>query len=51
VPEPRLVEVGIPVGKLKKYEFLGTDQIPAELMKAGDKTLFSDIRTYSTYME
>jgi hypothetical protein len=35
VPEPRLVEVEIAIGKLKIYKFPSTDQIPAELIKAG----------------
>jgi hypothetical protein len=35
VPEPRLVEVGIAVGKLKNYKSPGTDNIPAGLIKAG----------------
>jgi hypothetical protein len=39
VPEPSLVEVEIAVGKLKSYKSLGTDQIPAELIKAGGVTL------------
>jgi hypothetical protein len=35
VPEPSLVEVEIAVGRLKSYKSPGTDQIPAELIKAG----------------
>jgi hypothetical protein len=38
-PEPDLVEVEIAVGKLKRYKSSGTDQIPAELIKAGGETL------------
>jgi hypothetical protein len=37
VPEPSLVEVEIAIGKLKLYKSPGTDQIPAELIKAGGK--------------
>jgi hypothetical protein len=37
VPEPSLVEVKIAIGKLKSYKFSGTDQISAELIKAGVK--------------
>jgi hypothetical protein len=43
VPEPSLVEVKIAIGKLKSYKSLGTDQIPAELIKAGSETLYSEI--------
>jgi hypothetical protein len=40
VPEPGLVEVEIE--KLKWYEFPGTDQIQAELIKAGGEMLRSE---------
>jgi hypothetical protein len=43
VPEHSLFEVKIAVGKLKRHKFLGTNQIPAELIKAGGETLHSDI--------
>jgi hypothetical protein len=43
VPEPSLVEVEIVIGKLKSYKSLGSDQIPAKLIKAGDETLYSEI--------
>jgi hypothetical protein len=43
VPEPSLVEVETAIGKLKTYKSLGTDQIPAELVKAGGGTLYSEI--------
>jgi hypothetical protein len=42
VPEPSLVEVEIATGKLKSYKSPGTDQNPAELIKAGGKTLCSE---------
>jgi hypothetical protein len=35
VPEPSLVKVEIAIGKLKSYKSSGTDNIPAELIKAG----------------
>jgi hypothetical protein len=43
VPEPSLVEVEIAIGKLKSYKSPGTGQIPAELIKAGSETLYSEI--------
>jgi hypothetical protein len=41
VPETSLVEVEIAIGKLKSYRSPGTDQIPAELIKAGGGMLCS----------
>jgi hypothetical protein len=43
VPEPSLIEVEIAIGKLKSYKSPGTDNIPAELIKAGGETLYSEI--------
>jgi hypothetical protein len=43
MPEPSLVEVEIAIGKLKSYKSPGTDNIPAELIKAGGETLHSEI--------
>jgi hypothetical protein len=43
VPEFSLVEVEIAIGKLKSYKSPSTDQIPAELIKAGSETLYSEI--------
>jgi hypothetical protein len=51
VPEPSLVEVELATGKLKSYKSPGTDQIPAELIKAVGETLYSEIQTYLFYME
>jgi hypothetical protein len=42
VSEPSLVEVEIAFEKLKSYKSPGTDQIPAELVKAGCETLYSE---------
>jgi hypothetical protein len=43
VREPSLVEVEIAIGKLKSYKSPGTNQIPAELIKEGGETLYSEI--------
>jgi hypothetical protein len=43
VPGPSTVEVEIAIGKLKSYKSPGSDQIPAELIKAGGETLYSKI--------
>jgi prolipoprotein diacylglyceryltransferase len=40
VPEPSLVEVEIVIGKLKRHKSLGTDQIPAKLIKAGGEIYY-----------
>jgi hypothetical protein len=39
VPGPSCLEVEITNAKLKKYKSPGSDQIPAELIQAGGKTL------------
>jgi hypothetical protein len=52
VPEPSLVEVEIAVGKLKSYKSPGTDQILAELIRAGGETLYCEIHSlYLLYVE
>jgi hypothetical protein len=43
VPELSLVKVEIAIGKLTRCKSLGTDQILAELMRAGSETLHSEI--------
>jgi hypothetical protein len=43
VPEPSLVELEIAIGKLKMCKSLGTDQILAELIKAGGEILCIEI--------
>jgi hypothetical protein len=43
VPEPSLVEMEVAFGKLKSYKSSGTDQIPAEMIKAGGETLYSEM--------
>jgi hypothetical protein len=46
IPEPSLVEVEIVIGKLKSCKFLGTDQTPAGLIKAGGGRLCSEIHEF-----
>jgi hypothetical protein len=41
VPESSLVEVETAIGNLKNYKSPGTDQLPAELIKAGGEMLCS----------
>jgi hypothetical protein len=43
VPECSLVKVEIAIGKLKSYKSPVTDNIPAELIKVGGETLYSEI--------
>jgi hypothetical protein len=44
VPEPSIVEVDTAIGKFKCYKpLIRSDQIPAELIKAGGETLYSEI--------
>jgi hypothetical protein len=43
VPEPSASEVEVATGKLKRHKSSGVDQIPAELIKAGEETLRSEI--------
>ena len=39
MPEPSAFEVELAIGKLKNHKSPGTDQIPAELIKAGCRTI------------
>jgi hypothetical protein len=43
VPEPSIFEVEMAIGKLKRDKSPGTDQLPAELIKAGGRTIRSEI--------
>jgi hypothetical protein len=43
VPELSLIKVEVAIRKVRNYESRGTDQIPAELIKAGGETLRSEI--------
>ena len=41
VPEPSAFEVELAIGKPKNHKSPGTDQLPAELIKAGGRTICS----------
>ena len=43
VPEPSASEVELSIEKLKSHKSPGTDQIPAELIKAGGKAIRCEI--------
>ena len=43
MPEPSAFEVELAIGKLKNHKSPGIDQIPAELIKAGGKTICGTI--------
>jgi hypothetical protein len=43
VPEPSTFEYEMAIEKLKRHKPPGIDQIPAELIKAGGRTIRSDI--------
>jgi hypothetical protein len=43
VPDPRPLEVRITVAKLKSYKSADSEQIPAELIQAGDEVLRLEI--------
>jgi hypothetical protein len=44
VPQPSASEVEAAIGNLERYKFPSADQIPAELIQAGGKTLLSEIQ-------
>jgi hypothetical protein len=50
VPQPNFVEMEIDIGKLKSYKSPGTNQIPAELVKAGRETLDSEINRFICFV-
>jgi hypothetical protein len=43
VPEPSAFEFEMTIEKLKKHKSPGIDQIPAQRIKAGGSTIFSEI--------
>jgi hypothetical protein len=50
VPEPSAFEVELAIEKLKSQISLGIDQIPAELIKAGRRTIRSGIHKLINYI-
>jgi len=44
VPEPSVSEVELAIDKLKSHKSPGSNQIPTELIKAGDRTICLEIR-------
>jgi len=48
VPEPSATEVGLAIDKTKSHKSQGIDQIPAELIKAGSRTIFLGIHKLIT---
>ena len=48
VPEPSVFEVELAIEKLKSHQSPGIDQIPAELIKAGGRTIHSEIHKLIT---
>jgi hypothetical protein len=44
VQEPSVIELEIATGKLKSYKYPGSEQIPAEMIKAGCQMLYSEIQ-------
>ena len=44
VPEPSASEVELAIDKIKSHKSPGIDQIPAELIKSGGRTIFLEIR-------
>jgi hypothetical protein len=43
VPEPSVSEIELAIDKLKSHKSPATDQIPAELIKAGGRTISYEI--------
>ena len=48
VPEPSAAEVELAIDKLKSHQSPGIDQIPAELIKAGGRTICLEIHKLIT---
>ena len=50
VPKPSAAEVKLAIDKLKSHKSPGIDQIPAELIKAGGRTICLEIHKLITSM-
>jgi hypothetical protein len=50
VPETKLVEVEITIGKLKRNKYPRTDLIPAELIIAGSRILCPEAQKFTLFM-
>ena len=48
VPEPSAAEVELAIDKLKNHKSPGIDEIPAELIKAGGRTICLEIHKLIT---
>ena len=48
VPEPSAAEVELAIDKLKSHKSQGIDQIPAEQVKAGGRTICLEIHKHIT---
>jgi len=51
VLQPSAYEVELAIEKLRSHKSPGIDQIPAELIKAGSKTICREIHTNYFYLE
>jgi hypothetical protein len=51
VPDCSPFKVEIAAAKLKGYKLWGSDQIPAESIQKGGKTLLSEIHKFINYLE
>jgi len=49
-PEPSAFEVELAIGKLKSHKSPGINQIPAELIKAGGRTICGEIHKLITFI-
>jgi hypothetical protein len=50
VPQPSASESEMAIEKLKRHKSPGIDQIPVELVKAGSRTICSDIHKLNNFI-